>query len=138
VPTLVAPLAVLDAAKNGVQLPGGVQAKAEEVIGAHRESFTRAVAAGVKVATGTDSGVGPHGQNLSELALMAEYGMPPADVLVASTRSAAELLGMQDETGTLDPGKRADIVAVAGDPLDLPGLKDNIRAVYKDGRLVRG
>ena len=138
VPTLAAPVAVLDAAKNGVQLPDGVAAKAEEVVGVHRESFARAVAAGVKVAMGTDSGVGQHGQNLRELTLMAEGGMSPRDVLVAATRSAAGLLGMQDEAGELSPGKRADIVAVAADPFDLASLKANIRAVYQDGRLVRG
>jgi imidazolonepropionase-like amidohydrolase len=138
VPTLIAPVAVLEAAKNGANLPDGVAAKAQEVIEAHRESFSRAVAAGVKVAMGTDSGVGQHGQNLRELTLMAEGGMAPQDVLVATTRSAAELLGMQGEAGVLHPGKRADVVAVAGDPFDLANLKDNIRAVYKDGRQVRG
>jgi imidazolonepropionase-like amidohydrolase len=138
VPTLVAPIAVLEAAKNGANLPAGVAAKAEEVIEAHRESFSKAVAAGVKVAMGTDSGVGQHGQNLRELTLMAEGGMAPRDVLVATTRSAAELLGMRSEAGALGPGKRADIVAVAGDPFDLANLKASIRAVYQDGRQVRG
>src|SRR6266700_4188486 len=138
VPTLIAPFAVLDAAKNGVELPDGVVAKAQEVIGAHRESFARAVAAGVQVAMGTDSGVAQHGQNLRELVLMADGGMTPQEALVAATRSAADLLGPRDEAGELSPGKRADIVAVAGDPLDLANLKENIRAVYKDGRQVRG
>jgi imidazolonepropionase-like amidohydrolase len=138
VPTLVAPVAVLDAAKDGVHLPDGVAAKAEEVVGAHRESFASAVAAGVKVAMGTDSGVARHGQNLRELTLIVEGGMTPHDVLIAATRSAARLLGMQDEAGAVSPGSRADIVAVTGDPFDLANLKANIRAVYKDGRLVRG
>jgi len=138
VPTLIAPFAVLDAAKNGVELPDGVVAKAQEVIGAHHESFARAVAAGVQVAMGTDSGVAQHGQNLRELVLMADGGMTPQEALVAATRSAAGLLGLRDEAGELSPGKRADIVAVAGDPLDLANLKENIRAVYKDGRQVRG
>jgi imidazolonepropionase-like amidohydrolase len=138
VPTLVAPVAVLEAARSGANLHDGVAAKAAEVIEVHRESFSKAVAAGVKVAMGTDSGVGQHGQNLRELTLMAEGGMTPRDVLVATTRSAAELLGMQNEAGVLCPGTRADIVAVAGDPLDLANLKSGIRAVYKDGRRVRG
>jgi imidazolonepropionase-like amidohydrolase len=137
VPTLVAPRAVLTAASSGSLLPDGVAAKAAAVIDAHADSFARAVAAGVKIAMGTDSGVGPHGQNLDELALMAQGGMAPRDVLVATTRSAAELLGVAETTGTLSPGKRADIVAVVGDPLDLAGLRGNIRAVYKDGNLVR-
>jgi imidazolonepropionase-like amidohydrolase len=138
VPTLAAPHAVLDAVKNGAQLPPAVVAKAREVIEAHQASFARAVAAGVKVAMGTDSGVGPHGSNLDELSLMAAGGMTPSDVLVATTSSAAQLLGLADQTGSLTPGKRADVVVVAGDPFDLPALRQNIRAVFKDGRPVRG
>jgi len=87
---------------------------------------------------GTDSGVGPHGSNLDELSLMAAGGMTPSDVLVATTSSAAQLLALADQTGSLTPGKRADVVVVAGDPFDLPALRQNIRAVYKDGRAVRG
>ncbi|HXW88512.1 MAG TPA: amidohydrolase family protein [Streptosporangiaceae bacterium] len=138
VPTLSAPASVIEAAKNGVQLPDGVLAKAEAVVEAHNASFAAAVAAGVKVAMGTDSGVGPHGSNLGELALMAAGGMAPEDVLVATTRSAAELLGVDAECGTLTPGKRADVVVVNGDPYDFARLKSNIAAVYSGGRRVRG
>src|ERR1700761_2966213 len=138
VPTLTAPASVLEAAKNGAQLPDGVVAKAEAVIDAHNASFAAAVAAGVKIAVGTDSGVGPHGSNLRELALMAAGGMAPQDVLVATTSSAAELLGVQADSGTLAPGKLADIVILDGDPVDFAHFKDNIRAVYSGGRLVRG
>jgi imidazolonepropionase-like amidohydrolase len=138
VPTLIAPVSVVEAAKNGAQLPDGVVAKAEAVIDAHNASFAAAVAAGVKIAMGTDSGVGPHGSNLRELALMAAGGMAPQDVLVATTSSAAELLGVQADSGTLAPGKLADIVILDGDPADFAHFKDNIRAVYSGGRLVRG
>lgn len=138
VPTLIAPVSVVEAAKNGAQLPDGVVAKAEAVIDAHNASFAAAVAAGVKVAMGTDSGVGPHGSNLRELALMAAGGMTPQDVLVATTSSAAELLEVHADSGTLAPGKLADIVVLAGDPVDFAHFKDNIRAVYSGGRLVRG
>ncbi|HET7012511.1 MAG TPA: amidohydrolase family protein [Streptosporangiaceae bacterium] len=138
VPTLVAPQAVLNAVDTGSQLPEGVAAKAREVIDAHASAFARAAAAGVKIAMGTDTGVGPHGSNLDELPLMAAGGMTPAQVLTATTKSAAELLRISDETGTIMPGKRADLVAVAGDPFDLPKLKSNIRAVYSAGRKVRG
>ena len=138
VPTLVAPHAVLSAAKAGSQLPDGVLAKAEEVTEAHAEAFARAVAAGVKIAMGTDSGVGPHGSNLDELPLMAAGGLSPAQALAATTGSAAELLQVADETGTIMPGKRADIVALAGDPWNLADLKANIRAVYMGGVRVRG
>lgn len=138
VPTLVAPHAVLAAAEAGSQLPDGVLAKAKEVMAAHADAFARAVAAGVRIAMGTDSGVGPHGSNLDELPLMAAGGLTPAQVLAATTSSAAELLGIADEAGTIMPGKRADIVLVAGDPFDLANLKRNIRAVYSDGQKVRG
>ena len=138
VPTLVAPHAVLNAASAGRHLHDGVAEKAQQVVADHASSFARAVAAGVKVAMGTDTGVGPHGSNLDELPLMAAGGMTPAQVLTATTKSAAELLRLGDESGTIMPGKRADLVVLAGDPFDLAGLKANIRAVYVAGRKVRG
>jgi imidazolonepropionase-like amidohydrolase len=138
VPTLVAPHAVLNAASAGSQLPDGVLAKAQEVVAAHADAFKRAVAAGVKIAMGTDTGVGPHGSNLDELPLMAAGGLTPAQVLTATTSSAAELLQVADDTGTITPGKRADIVVLAGDPFDLANIKGNIRAVYSGGTRVRG
>ena len=104
----------------------------------HDASVARAVAAGVKVAMGTDSGVTPHGRNLRELPLMADRGMSPADVLVATTRTASELMGLDAELGTLEPGKRADVVVVDGDPYELDKLADRIDAVYKDGARVVG
>ena len=84
---------ILDAAEQGVQIPSYVIDKTEEVIEHHWGSTRRAIEAGVKIATGSDSGVTPHGQNLSELAYMAQLGMPDADVILASTKVAAELMG---------------------------------------------
>lgn len=136
VPTLVAPRGVIDAAEAGAAIPDASVAKAHEVIEIHRASFATAVAAGVKVAMGTDSGVTPHGNNLRELALMVEGGMSPMQAIVATTRSAAELMGLEDELGTLEPGKRADLVVVDGDPLDLATLADRVEAVYQDGTRV--
>jgi imidazolonepropionase-like amidohydrolase len=138
VPTLVAPTGVLQAAEQGIQIPEASLAKARQVIDVHRESFRKAVAAGVKIAMGTDSGVTPHGQNLRELELMQEGGMTPVEVLVATTKTAAELMALQDELGTLEPGKRADLVLVDGDALDLVKLGDRVTAVYKDGERVVG
>jgi imidazolonepropionase-like amidohydrolase len=69
---------------------------------------------------------------------MAAGGLTPAQVLAATTSSAAELLQVADETGTIMPGKRADIVVLAGDPFELASLKGNIRAVYAGGTEVRG
>ena len=137
VPTLVAPRGVIDASEAGAAIPAQSVAKAREVVETHRESFARAVQAGVKVAMGTDSGVTPHGNNLRELELMVEGGMSPMQALVATTRSAAELMGLEAELGTLEAGKRADLVLVEGDALDVASLADRISAVYKDGeRLV--
>jgi imidazolonepropionase-like amidohydrolase len=133
VPTLVAPVNVIRAAAAGASLPATVVRKAEEVVGVHTESVRRAVAAGVKIAMGTDSGVGPHGTNLEELPLMEACGMTPAEVLAATTSSAAELLGWGDELGRLTPGYRADVVVVGGDALDLPALAGNVREVWQDG-----
>ena len=136
VPTLVAPRAVIDAADAGAAIPESSVAKAREVMEIHRTSFAKAVAAGVKVAMGTDSGVGPHGENLRELELMVEGGMSPMEAIVATSRSAAELMGLSDDLGTLQPGKRADLVVVTGDPLDPVGLGARVEAVYQDGARV--
>jgi imidazolonepropionase-like amidohydrolase len=138
VPTLVAPTGVLRAAEAGAPIPENVLVKSAEVIEAHRDSFRRAVEAGVKIAMGTDSAVTPHGENLRELELMAACGMPAPDVLVAATRTAAELMGLDRELGTLEVGKRADLVAVAGDPYDFADLRERIERVYQNGRLVAG
>jgi imidazolonepropionase-like amidohydrolase len=138
VPTLVAPLGVLRAAEAGASIPEASLRKAAEVIDVHRDSFRRAAAAGVKIAMGTDSAVTAHGHNLDELPLMEEGGMAPADVLVAATRRAAELLGVEADSGTIEAGKRADLVVVDGDPLQLDGLRDRVVAVYQQGVLVSG
>jgi imidazolonepropionase-like amidohydrolase len=136
VPTLVAPLGVARAAEAGAPIPENVLVKAAEVVEAHQDSFRRAAAAGVNIAMGTDAGVVPHGTNLEELQLMAEQGMSPQDVLVATTRAAAELMGLEGELGTIEPGKRADLVVVSGDPFDFSDLDRRIERVYQDGRLV--
>lgn len=138
VPTLVAPRGVIEAVEAGVALPPTVVDKARMVMEAHTDSVRRAVAAGVRVAMGTDSGVAPHGQNLRELGLMAECGMSPTQVLHASTLSAARLVGVDDDLGSVEPGKRADLVVVAGDALVLDDLGQRVRAVYQDGALVSG
>jgi imidazolonepropionase-like amidohydrolase len=136
VPTLVAPQGVIDAAEAGAPIPPPILQKARDAMDAHRSSFRHAVSAGVRIAMGTDSGVTAHGQNLRELVLMAEGGMSPATALVAATRTAAELLGLDGELGTIEPGKRADLVVVDADPYELAALPERIRAVYQDGRLV--
>ncbi len=138
VPTLVAPRAVLTAADKGVQLPEAVVDKAREVAEVHMASVRAAVAADVPVAMGTDSGVGPHGSNLEELPLLRECGMTPAQVLVGATSGAARLCGMQDLTGRVAPGLLADLVVLEGDAYDFGGMRERVRQVWRDGRLMVG
>jgi imidazolonepropionase-like amidohydrolase len=134
VPTLIAPQGVIDSAEAGAAIAPNVLDKARAVIGRHRAAVRSAIDAGVRVAMGTDTGVTPHGQNLRELALMAELGMAPAAVLEATTRSAAQLLGVDADRGTIEPGKLADLVVVDGDPYDLAALPDRIVSVWLAGR----
>ena len=138
VPTLLAPRAVIDLAAAGVPYPDAVLAKARMVLEVHTESIRRAVEAGVTLAMGTDSGVGPHGENLRELVLMRECGLSPAQALHAATGSAAELLDVAGDRGTIEPGLRADLVVADGDALELGTLRERVRAVYQDGTLVAG
>ena len=138
VPTLLAPQGVLDAEAAGAAIPAASLRKAHEVIDIHRAAVRRAIEAGVKLAMGTDSGVTAHGQNLRELALMVECGMTPLEAMLATTRSAAALLGVEDAQGSIEPGKRADLVVVDGDPFDYAELAARVTAVYQDGRLVSG
>ena len=133
VPTLVAPQGVLDAVDAGASLVPAVVEKAREVLDVHRQAFRKAVEAGVRIAMGTDSGVTPHGRNLRELELMAAGGMSPAAVLEATTRSAAQLLGVDEDRGTIGPGKLADLVVVGGDPYAFAGLDGRIEQVWKGG-----
>jgi imidazolonepropionase-like amidohydrolase len=133
VPTLVAPLGVLEAAEAGASIPASSLQKARELTAIHRESIRRAIAAGVRVAMGTDSGVAPHGANLRELAEMVACGMTPQDALIATTSSAAALMGVAQDLGTLEPGKRADLVVLDGDALDVGTLRERVRQVWKDG-----
>ena len=134
VPTLVAPQGVLDAVDAGVSLPAAVVDKARMVIDIHRAAFRRAVEAGVRIAMGTDSGVTPHGRNLRELQLMADGGMAPPAVLEATTRSAAQLMGVDGDLGTVAGGKLADVVVVAGDPYDFTDLAERVEQVWQGGR----
>jgi imidazolonepropionase-like amidohydrolase len=140
VPTLVAPLGVIEEAAATGKMPEYGLRKARETIDAHRESITKAYKAGVKIAMGTDAGVVPHGTNLRELGLMADLGMTPMDVIVATTKTAAECLGWEDRVGTLEAGKLADVVVTSVDPLtrihDLADV-ENIALVIKGGEIVK-
>ena len=102
-------------------------------------SFRRALQAGVRIATGTDAGGSParHGFVAREVELMVENGMTPQAALEASTRVAADLLGILDHAGTIEVGKQADMVLIDGDPLSDPAALRNIWAVFQSGRRIR-
>lgn len=136
VPTLIAPMGVLEAADAGIDMPAAVIQKARDVVEVHRESVARCIEAGVKVAMGTDSGVTPHGRNLTELGEMVSLGMADQATWEASTRVAAELMGIDATTGTLEPGKVADIAVWNGTDLAVDGLRERIDTVIQDGVVV--
>ena len=101
-------------------------------------SFRRAMRAGVRIATGTDAGGSPvrHGFVAREIELMAQAGMTPQAALESSTREAADLLGILDEVGTIEVGKRANMLLVDGDPHSDPAALRNVWAVFLNGRRV--
>lgn len=137
VPTLSMPLGILAASKAGNAVSDASLRKIEEAIEAHRLSFAKAVSAGVRVAMGSDAPLSPFGSNLVEVQLMEQLsGMTAIDAWAAATSSAARLLGVDAELGELQPGKRADVVVLDGEPTDLDGLAARISQVWKDGRRV--
>jgi len=98
-----------------------------------RESFRRAVQAGVKLAFGTDAGVYPHGWNGKQFAKEVEFGLTPMQAIQTATVNAADLLGWSDKVGSVQPGRFADLVAVSGDPLaDIHEL-ERVSFVMKGG-----
>ncbi|MEZ4537974.1 MAG: amidohydrolase family protein [Cyanobacteriota/Melainabacteria group bacterium] len=99
--------------------------------------FRKAVRAGVKMAFGTDAGVFPHGQNARQFAWMVKYGMTPLQAVQSATIDAARLLGQDAELGSLTAGKRADIMAVEGDPMADVSLLEKVDFVMKDGAIIK-
>lgn len=112
-------------------------AKSQKIAALHFETFRKAVAAGVKIAFGTDIGVCAYGQNAREFALMVENGMTPLQAIRAATLSAADLLSMTGTLGSIRPGKIADIIAVRGDPLTNIKILEDVRFVMKQGVVYR-
>jgi imidazolonepropionase-like amidohydrolase len=146
--TLVATLANLDRlrvtledrgalARLGPDLYGDVHRRFEE----WQAGFHRVYKAGVPIALGSDTANrNPHGRNAVELEHLVHYGMRPLDALVAATRNSAAACGLGDLVGTLEAGKRADLLVVTGDPLsDITILQrpEALRLVMKDGVVVR-
>jgi imidazolonepropionase-like amidohydrolase len=116
--------------------PPEIAAKALQALDGRSSAFKRAVGAGVKIAFGTDSGVSPHGRNAEEFTLLVEHGLSAAAALRTSP-AAATLLGVDRVTGTIEPGKEADIVAVPGDVLGNVAATEKVRFVMKGGKIFR-
>jgi imidazolonepropionase-like amidohydrolase len=131
VPTMMAYEGVIEMATAG-QLPPGPTRKTFDIAPLVQESHRRAIRAGVPIAFGTDAGVFAHGRNGREFELMVQAGMTPAAALLAATRNAAAALG-RDDLGAIVAGRRADLVAVQGDPLQDITLLQNVGFVMKDG-----
>jgi len=118
VPTLMAVQGLQEKFDRGIYVPPAIAEKAHAATAAIHSTFQRALAKGVKIGLGTDAGVYPHGRNTEEFHQMVDLGMKPIDALRAGTSVDAELLGLADKIGSLEPGKLADIVAVPGNPLE--------------------
>ena len=130
--------------KHGVEagVPEFMVEKARRVQEPHIENMMKAKKAGVRIGMGTDAGTpfNEHGKNLRELDLMVRAGFSPTEALVASAKTAAEVIGLAEEIGTIEPGKAADLIVCQGDPtkdITLLTDPDNVTAVYQNGRKVK-
>jgi imidazolonepropionase-like amidohydrolase len=121
-----------------LKFPQSMIEKERKVGRVQRESFQRAVKAGVKIAFGTDAGVYPHGDNARQFAKMTEWGQTPAQALQAATVNAADLIGRKDQLGSLKAGLYADLIAVPGNPLEDINQMLKVSFVMKNGKVEKG
>lgn len=137
VPTLAAPYNLYQAGLQG-KIPKYVMDKTNQVYDAHKRSFELAWKAGVIIAAGNDGGTpfNPHEELAVELCLMIESGMPTLEAIRAGTWGSARALGLEAEFGTLERGKRADLVVLDGNPLDDPQALSQVWCVFKAGEVV--
>ena len=136
IPTISAGRFVAEKAKQDGYFPEVVRPKAARIGALIQQTAEKAYKSGVKIAFGTDMGVGPHGDNAREFVYMVEAGIPAAVALQAATIRAAEVLGADDQ-GVIEAGKRADIVAVPGNPVQDIGTVMKVDFVMKDGKVYR-
>jgi len=138
VPTILAGKTVAEMATVPGYLHPTVQAKAARIGPLIQDMFKRAYAAGVKVAFGTDSGVSNHGENAREFQYMVEAGMPAIEAILAATRAGADLIGASDRIGSIQAGRFADLIAVAGNPLTDIAEMRKVTFVMKGGVVYKG
>jgi imidazolonepropionase-like amidohydrolase len=139
VPTLLVNQFNREKAESG-GLPDYSKNDAIKVAKVHQKNMKKAYKSGVPILMGTDCGIAPHGQNLKELGLLCEVGMKPMEAIMAGTKKAAECLGWQDNIGTLEKGKQADLIITKTDPvkyIESLGNPQNIDLVLKNGKIVK-
>lgn len=136
VPTIYAGRFVAEKAKVDGYYPEIVRPKAARIGAQIQATAGKAYKSGVKIAFGTDMGVGPHGDNAREFLYMVEAGMPASYALQAATIRAAEVLGVDDQ-GTIEAGRRADIIALPGDPVAEIANVTKVDFVMKDGVIYK-
>ena len=137
VPTLMATVGLQERLQHGVGMPPNIAAKAIAATAAVRDTVRRAIAKGVRIGFGTDAAVYPHGRNAEEFFQLVQIGMKPVDALKAATSADAQLLGIADKVGTLEPSKFADVVAVPGDPTQDIRQTEKVFFVMKEGVVYR-
>ena len=122
---------------GGGNYPPEFVAKEQQILSTQLANFRKAVSAGIKIAFGTDIGVCPFGKNAREFDFMVQNGMTPMQAIRSATVVGAELLGLSEKLGSIKPGKLADIIAVAGDPLTNVRLLEDVRFVMKQGEILK-
>ncbi|NVK55734.1 MAG: amidohydrolase family protein [Alteromonadaceae bacterium] len=137
VPTILAGNFVAEKAKIDGYFPEIVRPKAAAIGPLIQATFGKAYKASVNIAFGTDSGVSAHGDNGQEFALMVEAGMPPAKAIQSATIDAATMIGINEQLGSLEAGKLADIIAVKGNPLNDIAVLENVQFVMKGGKIYK-
>lgn len=137
VPTISAGKFVAEKSAEEDYFPAVVRPKAASVGPKIQETFAKAYASGVTIAFGTDAGVSPHGTNALEFVYMVEGGMPEMEAIQSSTVTAARLIGLEEQLGSISKGKLADIVALEGNPLEDISLLSEISFVMKDGKIYK-
>jgi imidazolonepropionase-like amidohydrolase len=136
VATLMAFSGVANALGKGILTPAS-EIKTRQTLGVWGKGLNLAYRNGVNIALGTDSAVAPHTQANHELELMVtKGGMTPRDALIAATKGGPDLMGLSSETGTLEPGKSADLIAVNGDPLVDPTAVQHVDYVMVEGKPI--
>lgn len=135
VPTILAGDFVAQKARIDGYFPEMVRPKAAELGPRIQQNFSRAYKAGVRIAFGTDCGVSPHGENAREFTLMTDAGMPAIEAIRTATVHAADLLGQSQLLGAISAGRKADLIAVTGNPLDNIALLESVDFVMKDGQI---